>query len=148
MTSKTPAKTYPRTYVAVEGDTPRTVALANGLDDFEVARLNGVLREHVFAKGDKVSLGAGVVDSANVSAEYVEKTLTEKKGGDSEALLLVQHELLAAGLLDAAYVTGDYNDATPKALTLWASALGYDSTDDVRVLAALGSRRGRFSVIG
>ncbi|WP_020142217.1 hypothetical protein [Terracoccus sp. 273MFTsu3.1] len=145
MATKT-TRTYPLKHVAVEGDTPRSVALASDLQDAAVAFLNEVPRTHEFAEGDEVSLGAGRVYDGVVSVARVEKILSTKKATDDKTVALIQHNLATAGLLKGRFVTGDYNDETADALRLWHVALGRekDGPLDRVVLYALG--RGTFSV--
>lgn len=141
-----PTRKYPLTHAAAEGDTPRTVGLANDLQDDGVAFLNEVPRNHVFAEGEKVSLGAGRVYDGVVSVARVEKILSTKKATDDKTLVLVQHNLATAGLLKGQFVTGDYSEETAVALRRWHVALGRDADGplDREVLFALG--RGTFSV--
>lgn len=145
--SETPERVYPRKHVAVEGDTPRTVGLANDLQDDAVGFLNEVARTHVFAKGENVNLGAGRVRDGVVSFAEVEKILDEKKAVDSETLVLIQHNLATCGLLKGRFVTGDYNDETAVALRRWHVALQReeDGPLDREVLFALG--RASFAVV-
>lgn len=150
MASKTstPTRKFPLTVTAVEGDTPRSLALANDLQDAGIAFLNEVPRVHEFAEGETVNLGAGRVLDGVVSLSAVEEIFKDKKATDDETLILLQHNLATCGLLKGRFVTGDYNDETVAALRLWHGALGYeaDGTLENDVLRALG--RGSFAVIG